>query len=199
MLLIHSLDMVRLPVLSPLKKTGSSPTPNPYKKPSAVESYTSFNILITILRTLLHGFLSRLLLFSLGEGGMGVEVVPEACESEVINATVKVASLPFTVSESRDHGLPHGFWQQHKPRMPTWSPVAVSTSNRPQHGVWAVQTVSINRALCFSAAHGHPSAWPLVEAPATVYAPFLKELQDNHCCSEHHKSFQRKGLLSTEI
>lgn len=198
MLLVHSMDMVRLSVLSPLKKTGSSPTPSPNKKPSAVESYTSFNILITILRTLSHGFLSRLLLFSLGEGRR-VGVVPEACESEVINTTVKVVSLPFTVSERRDRGLPHGFWQQHKPRVPTWSPVAVSTSNRPQHGVWAVQTVSINRALCFSAGHGHPSAWPLVEAPATVYAPFLKELQDSHCCSEHHKSFQCKGSLSTEI
>ena len=31
-------------------------------------------------------------------------------ESEVINATVGIASSPFTVSAVTDHGLPHGFW-----------------------------------------------------------------------------------------
>ena len=48
-----------------------------------------------------------------GGGEEGIEVVTEAflnCESAVIKAMTKDASLPFTASGSVVHGLPLGIW-----------------------------------------------------------------------------------------
>ena len=63
-------------------------------------------------------------------------------ESSAIDTTERVAFLPFTVNGSRDHGLPHGFWQWHGPQTSTQSPVAV-------------QTPDINMTLCHSIGYGH--------------------------------------------
>jgi hypothetical protein len=83
-------------------------------------------------------------------GEEGVEIVTEAFydslnfESMVIDVTAKLASLPFTISNSSDnrfphvfcktmdHRHPHGLQHQHVPWNSVWSWVAVQTM--PQHG-----------------------------------------------------------------
>lgn len=72
-----------------------------------------FSVLITVLRVLFNAILSRLLPFR----GMGVLIIEASvslfnCEPAVISTTVKVASSPFTVCGSMDHGLSRGLWRQ---------------------------------------------------------------------------------------
>lgn len=45
------------------------------------------------------------------------------CASAVIGIAAKAAYLLFTICGSMDHGLPHGFWHQYRPR--SGLPVAV--------------------------------------------------------------------------
>lgn len=59
---------------------------------------------------------------------------PFSTESAVINATVKVASLPFRDSRSKDHELPYGFWQQRGSWTATWSPASPHAMD-PQHSL----------------------------------------------------------------
>ena len=45
------------------------------------------------------------------------------CDSLDIDTTAKVAFLPFPVSGSTDHTLPHGLWCQHMPQASAWPPL----------------------------------------------------------------------------
>ena len=51
------------------------------------------------------------------------------CMSAIIDATEKGTSLPFTASESMDHGHPHGLRHQHVPWTSEWTLVEVRHIN----------------------------------------------------------------------
>lgn len=73
-------------------------------------------------------FLSALILLGSGGGGrlsLKRSVSPIlSCESVVINTTAKEASLLLAAGSGMDHGLPHGFQQQHRMWAPTCPPAA---------------------------------------------------------------------------
>jgi hypothetical protein len=52
----------------------------------------------------------------------------------IIDNNAKAASLPFTVSGSRDPRLLHGFWQQLRPQTFTWSPAAAKDHHLDSSG-----------------------------------------------------------------
>lgn len=53
------------------------------------------------------------------------------CESVVTDTIAEEASLPFTVSGSKGHECPHGFWLQHRPRTSSRLQVAAQTMDIP--------------------------------------------------------------------
>lgn len=63
----------------------------------------------------------------------------------------KLPSLPFIVSGSMDHGLPCGFWWQHRQRTSIWR------QHRPWPSTWPLVTwtMDIHKASGCSTDHGH--------------------------------------------
>lgn len=108
------------------------------------------------------------------------------CECAVINATVKLAFLSFTVIGSMDHGLPYSFWNQYGTWTSTWSLVAV-------------QIMDIKMALCCSMGHRHyhgplqqhrtqTSTWPPGYGPWTpMWTPAAVMISD--CSSDHRHQY----------
>lgn len=114
-----------------LKKNLSSP-PTPMPKDISYEELY-FSILITIFVNFLQWLsvhVVTLLFFFDREGFLQKPsmFLFLSCESAVINMS-KVASLPFIVSRSKDHGHPHGLWCHHVFWPSAWSLVAVQTTD----------------------------------------------------------------------
>lgn len=96
----------------------------------------------------------------------------------VINTTAKEAFLPFTVSGSVDHGLPHGFWQQHRSQTSMWPLTAAwpmdiniasggSTDHRHPCCPWLQQDHGHQHGLRWQH-RPHTSTWPSVTTQTTV-------------------------------
>lgn len=111
-------------------------------------------------------------------------------ESAVINAIAKAASLSFTVSESTDHRVPHGFWWEYEPDTSIWWPLSgqamntnITTSGRMIHGhqrgirLWHRSPISLWPSVVFmpwtlpellAVVWLWTSTWPLATASITI-------------------------------
>ena len=96
--------------------------------------------------------------------------------TEIININVKVAFLLFPLGKSMDHGLLHGFWQQHRPGTQPWA--AVRTWNHQTRPLEAAWTVDIPMTSSDKAAYSlqydsqqqqgpQTSTWPRTTAQTT--------------------------------
>jgi hypothetical protein len=134
-------SMVKLPVASPLKRTECD---HPLLAPTR-----SHQLGRATLQHPYHNFKRALFISSMTScldcffvGGMGWgrrEVVTEflhiSCFQLCLQSSVplqKKSPCPFVVSGSIDHGIPHGFWLQHRSQTPSWPLVLAWTSHRQQ-------------------------------------------------------------------
>lgn len=95
------------------------------------------------------------------------------CASEVINTTEKVASFPFTISESMAHGLPHEFLATartmnihmclqclHMPKTFAGSPVAAQAKDiNSASGVTGETNTSMDPSSWLAYGHQHSLGW----------------------------------------
>lgn len=104
------------------------------------------------------------------------------CESAVIDATAKEASLPFIVRGSLDHRFPHCFWRQHEPQTSTWPPAATWLGLQRQYRPWILswssgttQATDNNMTSGSSTDHSHPHGLQRYHGPCPSTRPLATE------------------------
>lgn len=117
-------------------------------------------------------------------------------DSAVVNTMAKAASLPFTVHGSTDHGFTHGFWRQHRPWAPTWSPASADARELSMVSLVAVQTTEVNMALCHCTGQGTHQSPQQQHGPRTSIWPrvAVQAIHNNIVLSSHSSTALRCQL-----